>query len=1089
MQHTSDAELLRMGGGTSGQSPRGQSSRNSNHGNGHSTEPEKRGIFASSKKVALVAGLGALSWISTYAGMLELIQANMGDVDLVMKIAIGGSVAMLMLMIIWLLDQLFDENNAVAIRVVYGLGYVFLALISIGFSFGFYWKFLESRTEASRSAESAITQVQAALTGAETRLSQLQGSLEGLAAISAQKAADEVSTGRSCPNSRPGDGPRRRLRESDAANLTLASQFVKGRAAVIRKDIASLGGDIQKIAKQDKSTFDPATGTRNEFMRALSRKLDLTISGFNSFRSDPQLKQFRADFAERSEKTVFPDEQGKTFVCPDAQLQTGLRGGVKAIDALPALVKPEIAVVEGAEATIEAFRRLLVTMTSLARFKLPATPDDIRAEQQKAIQSLGAGAPAVIVSEEAAGLGKRDWVPLLIAVFVDICLLLVSIPPALSAAERTRRRRQSATGDGYRTIADLSAIHDDEDTLKQLEPLRHIAFDHWGHDYVAVPMIASGGAIQPAPKHDPASWWSYLSGRDQEPEAPVKLSEKDVWEAQFLANLFASHERHGPFKRVFGRFVPVRKKLRSLGSKWQTVQTFRLYRFKKGAWSDFVLDMIVGAERALAPVRDAQDQARLAKVESKSQEIVHAVEFKQSEFQAKLDEQRGVAETRRKMRDLAAEHEQLKIDIEKEKLENERQKLRSKLARQVAVDAEEFESYVPGQDRDPDGLMVKTRRERTQRQGETNPEIVALMQSISQQALATQEIARQQTVFMQEVTRTLATLSRGPQPVANASELPHVQAAHGNRAQGNGVHSFAAAYAQREPSLDAARTAHRAEARPASEAPMVIPLHGERNESRFAGDAADHEAFNGAPHYPHAQFHGNAAVAIAPVLKPASNSLSALQSFNYGLSRLMGRPDRRDPDRRDDGSASVSNGYAAMVHPGMRSLDDRPIEPMVRDAIDVSGAAMNHAKAEERHWSEDGAQGFTLPEPVALSELRSRGRRDDADAPATGTSWNGGWVNDSESSSPVQVDAFVEAVRAGQAADPSGEMSHEGSDAAAHWSENQATAEAHQAAGPQLDFPDGIDADPADHGGLSLDNIGAIANRFGQHTVSRRRRH
>ena len=52
------------------------------------------------KKLFLVAGLGTLSWVATYVGMLELIQANMGDLPLVHKLIVGFSVAMLMTMII-----------------------------------------------------------------------------------------------------------------------------------------------------------------------------------------------------------------------------------------------------------------------------------------------------------------------------------------------------------------------------------------------------------------------------------------------------------------------------------------------------------------------------------------------------------------------------------------------------------------------------------------------------------------------------------------------------------------------------------------------------------------------------------------------------------------------------------------------------------------------------------------------------------------------------------------------------------------------------------------------------------------------------
>lgn len=74
---------------------------------------------------------------------------------------------------------------------------------------------------------------------------------------------------------------------------------------------------------------------------------DLTVTGFNAFRTDPQLKQMRADLADRAERTTFSDNRGGTFACPDPRLRTALRGVVKAIDQLQALEKPQIATVEG----------------------------------------------------------------------------------------------------------------------------------------------------------------------------------------------------------------------------------------------------------------------------------------------------------------------------------------------------------------------------------------------------------------------------------------------------------------------------------------------------------------------------------------------------------------------------------------------------------------------------------------------------------------------------------------------------------------------------------------------------------------------
>ena len=64
------------------------------------------------KRLFLLVGLGALSWVATYVGMLELIESNLGDLPFVHKVIIAFSVAMLMVMIIWLLDKMFAPVDA-----------------------------------------------------------------------------------------------------------------------------------------------------------------------------------------------------------------------------------------------------------------------------------------------------------------------------------------------------------------------------------------------------------------------------------------------------------------------------------------------------------------------------------------------------------------------------------------------------------------------------------------------------------------------------------------------------------------------------------------------------------------------------------------------------------------------------------------------------------------------------------------------------------------------------------------------------------------------------------------------------------------
>ncbi|MDH3579703.1 MAG: hypothetical protein OEM91_03665, partial [Hyphomicrobiales bacterium] len=513
-------------------------------------------------KVFLIFGLAALSWLATYTGMLELIIANTGSIDFGYKVAVGFAVAMLMGMIIYILDALFSPIGW-GLRTLYVFGYLFLTLISVGFGFGFYWKFLESRAEATRSAESAVAHVQGSLQKSQVQLDQLQATLTTLTALSRQKAIDERTMGNTCPGSKPGDGPRRRLRDADASSFAFVSDFIGGRSKAVKKDFDALAVDLTKVIGNDPTTFDPATGTRNSFMRGLNRKLDLTITRFNALRNDPQLGEHRDRLAERSQKTTFTGG-GITFSCPDPQLQSSLRGVVKAIDALPELEKPDIMAVEGSEAIVEAFRRLTVTMIGALQFKRPPGPEELRELQQKAVQSLRTPAQArnLDVLAIEPGLGTRDYIPLFIALFVDFCILLVSINRPINRFQMlVTLAREAREGPISGILEKFHATHMDG-LSQEFEIFQHVVFDFVGDYYVAVPLSAKRA------------------------------------DARYLANLFVSLEGKGIVDRVLlpPAFI-VRRKLEKQNSDFAQERAFRMYRFRDGAWSKLVLDAILGTER------------------------------------------------------------------------------------------------------------------------------------------------------------------------------------------------------------------------------------------------------------------------------------------------------------------------------------------------------------------------------------------------------------------------------------------------------------------------------------------------------------
>jgi len=536
------------------------------------TEVDEKKTPPDIKKVLLLMGLGTLSWVSTYSGLLELISANSGDIAFTYKLAIGFAVAMLMLMIVYILDQLFSPLNWL-LRTIYIFGYIFLTIISVGFGFGFYWKFLESRSEATRSAESAITQVQSALQGGQTRLEQLEQTLTSLTALSLQKAKEERESGNSCPNSRPGDGPRRRLRDNDAKNFSFSGDFVTKRAQSVANDIKNLNGNMAKIGSRHPSTVDPTTGTRNAYMKKLNQQLDLTITRFNAFRTDPQLKGIRNNLAQRSNTTIFPNGSGGTFQCPDQQLQSALRGVVQAIDQLPLVQKPKINAIEGSEATIEAFRRLGATLSGLMVFKMPPSEDDLRALRKQAVRSLDKKQSQQIPTDVQPGLNERDYIPLAIAVFVDFCLLLVSINRPMDRLKSLVPVMKDARDGPISGI--LSSFHATHfaGMREEFSLFQHVVFDWGGHYYVAVP-----------------------------------LASNDI-QAQYLANLFVSLEGRGIVDRAMipPSFI-IRSKLKKMGSSFADHRAFRLYKFRNGAWSNIVMDAVMGAAKDVS-IAVAQKQS------------------------------------------------------------------------------------------------------------------------------------------------------------------------------------------------------------------------------------------------------------------------------------------------------------------------------------------------------------------------------------------------------------------------------------------------------------------------------------------------
>lgn len=546
--------------------------------------------------VLLLSGLSLLSWISTYTGIMELIAASSGDIGIVPRIAVAFAVFMLQLMILYILDAMFSGHLRWWIWPLYIIGYFILFLISAGFAFGFYWKYLEAGNVTTSAAESSLQQVQQTMQLGATRLEQLQSTFTTLSAISAEKAEIERERGGTCLGSPPGDGPRRRLRDADAQRFQFANNYVAQRIEAVKTDMAEINGELQKIRLNDPSTIDPVTGSRNAFIGTLNRQLGLGATRFNALRTDPQLLQLRDEFATRAEQAAFPDDRGGTFRCPDPQLQTAINGVVRAINEMPELNPPLLRAYEGSEAVIEAFRRL--TNSGITAWHRTT------AGMRNLIAETGLITQAQPVRPTSDGLTERDYIPLTIAIFVDLCILMVSINrpfgPFFDLSRTMEAARRGTMNDYLETFYKVFQNEFDPDrrptAADVIAPIQDVVFDHRGRYYAAVPLDFR--------EEDYKEWLAKRTERSTAEEIYRATSERPLEVSRYITSVFATLEGNDFVKLTEAKdegldAATIKRKLDEQGSVYAQADAFRLYRFRQKAWAQILMQS-VGSSAAVS---------------------------------------------------------------------------------------------------------------------------------------------------------------------------------------------------------------------------------------------------------------------------------------------------------------------------------------------------------------------------------------------------------------------------------------------------------------------------------------------------------
>lgn len=166
--------------------------------------------------------------------------------------------------------------------------------------------------------------------------------------------------------------------------------------------------------------------------------------------------------------------------------------------------------------------------------------------------------------------------------FVDLCLLLVSIRRRESRiGGLVEKMRQAEDAPVIDILTRFHAIHEDPQVRENFELFRHVVFDLNGDYYAAVPL-------------------------DAPPRMNPQAREVLRRETLLLSNLFTGFEKERFFSRVLMPYITtnqIQKRLWRQGSKFAHSESFRLYKFRDGAWSEFILGAVMGAGRKMEAVR------------------------------------------------------------------------------------------------------------------------------------------------------------------------------------------------------------------------------------------------------------------------------------------------------------------------------------------------------------------------------------------------------------------------------------------------------------------------------------------------------
>jgi hypothetical protein len=219
------------------------------------------------------------------------------------------------------------------------------------------------------------------------------------------------------------------------------------------------------------------------------------------------------------------------------------------------------------------------------------------------LASIGLASPVPAQPPHVDGLADRDYIPLIIAIFVDLCILLVSVNrPFGPFFELARSMDQARRGSMNEYLATFYKVFEDQfDPAKSptaadvIAPIQDVVFDHKGSYYAAVPLDFR--------EEDYKEWLKQRTGPSAAEAIFQATSERPLEVSRYVTSVFATLEGNDFVKLVDAETEKmdaalIKKKLDQQGSVYAQADAFRLYRFRKNGWAQILLQSVGSGAQA-----------------------------------------------------------------------------------------------------------------------------------------------------------------------------------------------------------------------------------------------------------------------------------------------------------------------------------------------------------------------------------------------------------------------------------------------------------------------------------------------------------